>query len=1504
VDRLLETLRSQGQIDSAGRFSLDAERGLALLARSHGSDPHRGLLFAISAALLGDAQNVQVHLGLRSLTLIDDGPPLSQEEAQTLFSHLVSRRHLRLHHLALALHTLSGTRFRALTYDTPRHRLIWTGAGFAVRPQTRKRKGNQLMISGYLPRNPLRGVAEIEQILQAVREKGRFVADRLQLNRAKVSRGIVLPPDTPAAVEFTQAGVPIRYRDSRPKKPSPGHFTGALWLKSQASKTSEFILTEGGLEVQWLDGPLGYPGWEAVVEAPHLERDLQGQVIVNRDYRNFLHLLQAQAFELLEKVDFPDRLRPPFLAQRFPPRSDPPAQPAESSGAIHSRVHISWDGRFAVIPYEGALTVFEVAGGMPSLRLPPVAYQPETHRDFAICPGTSILTVIDPHSRDWVDAYDCRSGELQASYPSPQRLTGLAYSPDGMTLFLFQAGQAVLALDTATGQETLLYASSSERFHDICQGFPSPDGSRLAVQLKLKVLLIELDSGRVLETIAREFCDWSPEGDRFLGRTFLGHGWIGEDGQLASPAMRPEFLGSRVLVGPQHRMHCFFGDQLRVYEHSQRWREVAARQGQFACHAGALAQLKGSTLALADKEILLEHCSQRLDWTHSRWLASLRLDGRIELIDLEQGLSVAVLGSDLIAPDPPPDPPAPWFRAHCYSELGLVEIWDSEQRDLLVSYQTQSADNPLQLALASHPTLEGGQRRLCLHPSGRWSLWLHLGEVGFHVLACYPGHHTRPVSACRLSGAYSERVAMAFSHSGHNLALQIAERLYVFSFQAASGHLELLQSQLLTGPHWFWSGDVLYPFLEAYHTPPSREPPSRQKPREFPPVKDKLASWPLVDCLPGCRRRQWSEQGLLVTESSDQLIVWQVSEGKPLWSLDCPRTWCLCGHSDSLALVPEDDLCKVEFYELGSGKKLGSHQHEQPLHRLAYPTGCPWLILIEWRSEMPVLLDLGSGVVAPLAPDDTPPCDRPLECQLSPDGQWLTVEGQRYLHLYNLPSRSLSRSLNWRSPRGWSGDSTHFLTACGQELEMRSVGQASPILRDRPLLLTDRHQLNQNGDWVLYRTYDPTQGSRLWQGRRAGAPGLTLTLKAEQVTQAGGQIAWTREHKLFLAEFPIFAARTARLSEPSRSLNLSAEHLSSLSVHDRIHHWWPPTLEEFPALGQSLAPGRRAQMCALKHGILLRSSRSLTVWEFSGQPEEREHGGWAQAALQECQGLIAHHAGREAGWQILDDQARLLWSAPEVHLLNARLALTREPGELPWVVKAANGERQFQVKSWPEHLPLSLLGPSALWSEAELSQLEPAENIKEKLVVPTHKGPMIVTDEDVSLLPDLVPLPLTQHLAWHPDGELFLSVYPGAEGGCRLCSYNLGSQTLQPGPEVAYVPVGGPRLNEAGTRVALQVLNRIQLASLNPHTGELEELPIRPVLPPGCGWGWVGNKLAMWRANWIQLHDQDGKPRFRIYLRHDQVPLVVTPQGPGGNGELREFWASRPKAGSPSLELC
>ena len=1489
MDRLLETLSSQGQIDSAGRFSLDAERGLALLARSHGSEPHRGLLFAISAAMLGDAQNVRVQLGLRSLTVSDDGPPLSQEEAQTLFSHLVSRRQLRLHHLALALHTLSGTRFRSLTYDSPRHRLLWTGAGFAVRPQTRKRKGNQLTISGYLPRNPLRGVVEIEQILQAVREKGRFVAERLQLNRTKVSRGIVLPADTPAAVEFTQAGVPIRYSDRRPSKPSPGHFTGALWLKSQASKTSEFILTEGGLEVQWLDGPLGYPGWEAVVEAPQLERDLQGHVIVNREYRNFLHMLQAQAFELLEKVDFPDRLRPPFLAQRYPPRSDPPAHPAESSGPINSRVHISWDGRFAVVPSQSALTIVEVAGGVATLRLPPVAYSHDTHRDFAICPGTSVVTVIEPQSRDWVDAYDCRSGELQASYPSPHILTGLAYSPDGMTLFLFQARQAVLALDTATGQERLLYASSIESLCDSCQGFPSPDGSRLAVQLKHKVLLIELDSGQVVETIAREFCDWSPDGERFLGRTFLGHGWIGEGGQLISPAMRPQFLGSRVLVGPQNQIHCFFLDQLRVYEQGQ---EVASRQGHFACHGGALVQLEGSILALADKDILLEHPSQRLDWTHPRWLASLTLDGRVELVDLEQGLSVAVLGAQLVTPEAPPEPPAPLFRAQTHSELGLVEIWDPEQRDLLVSYQTQSADNPLQLALASHPLQQGGRRKLCLHPSGRWSLWLHLGEEGFHVLASYPSHDNQPVSACRLTGVWSERVAMAFSHSGHSLAVQIAERLYVLSFQGSTGRLELLQSQLLTGPHWFWSGEVLYPYLEVSHSQPAGEVPTREKTGGFPGVQGTQASWPLVDCLPGCRRRQWSEQGLLVTESSDQLIVWEAEGGKPLWSLDCPRAWCLCASPEMLALVSEDDLHSLEFYSLSSGQILRTHRHEQPLHRLIYPKGCPWLILIEWRCEMPLLLDLESGELAPLAPDDAPPCDRPLEAQLSPDGQWLTVEGQRYLHLYNLPLRSLIRSLNWRTAQGWSGDSSHFLTGCGQELEMRSVRQASPILRDRPLLLTDRHQLNQSGDWVLYRTFDPTHGSRLWQGRRAGAPGLTLTLKAEQVTLAGGQIAWTREHKVFLADFPIFIARTATLPETSRSLNLSAQHLSSVSVHDRIHHWWPAGLEEFPPLGQPLAPGRRAQLCALKQGLLLRSSRSLTVWNFSDRPEVREHQGWAQATLQECQGMIAHHAGRETGWQILDDQARLLWSAPEVHLLNTELALTREAGERPWVVKAGSGERLFQARGWPEHLPLSVLGPSAGWSITlkKESDLDLPEDSQARLFLPCTRGILCATSEEVSLIPGDISLPLTQHLAWHPNYELFLSVYPGEEGGCRLCSYNVRTEQIQPGPEVDYVPVGGPRLNGAGTRVALQVLNRIQLARLDPESGQLEALPLSPVLPPGCGWGWVKNKLAIWRANWIQFHDGEGNPRFRIYLRLNEQPLVVTPTGSACSGDLSKFW--------------
>ncbi|MBS2034254.1 hypothetical protein JST97_04660 [bacterium] len=1497
MDRLLETLRSQGQMDSAGRFSLDAERGLALLARSHAHEPHRGLLFAISSALLGGAQSVQIRLGLRTLTISDDGPGLSRLEAEGLFTHLVSRRELRLHHLALALHTLSGTRFRSLTYDTPQNHLLWTGSGFSVRPQTRKRKGNQLTVSGYLPRNPIRGVLEIESILRTVREHGRFVADRLLLNREKVSRGIVLPADTPAAIEFTHEGVPIRFRDRRPSKPSPAPFTGALWLKSQPSKSSEFILTEGGLEVQWLGGPLGYPGWEAVVEAPFLERDLQGHVIINREYRAFLQLLQAQAFELLEKVDFPDRLRPPFLAQLYPPRAASAHCSAQATGPITSRVHISWDGRFAVIPQQNCLSVVEVSTGATTLKLPPVAYRPDLHRDFAICPGTSILALIDQQNREWVDAYDCRSGELQASFHSEHQLSGLTFSPDGMTLFLFQARQAALSLDTATGQERRLYEHPISRLYETCQGFPSPDGARLALQLASDVILIDLDTGRTQATIATEFCDWSPQGDRFLARTALGHGWIGTSGQLESPGMRPPFLGSQVLVGPEDQLLCFFSGLMHVYQcRADQWEEVTLREGHFACHQGTLVQLLNGKLILPGRQIELTDPVRRLDYHHSRWIVAITQDERVQLVDLEQGSILPIWSEPQRPLDPPPSPPAPAYRLQNHSEAGLVEVWDAAQKDLLVSYQVQSHLDPLLVALGSPPISGGADWRLCLDHSGRWTLILHRGTEGFHVLAAYPGRWRWAASAKPITGAWSERTRLAFSHSGKNLAVQIGDRISLFAFREEDGELNFLQDLLLTVPNWFWSGEVLYPYLEVSHNLPESEleptPDATAKTAETRASQacGAASSWPLVDCLPGCDRRLISDSGFLISQSSDQLIVWQLDSGKPLWAVDCPRDWCLCSQLDALAIIPEDDLQTVLFLGLATGLKLKVHQHLSPLHRLRCPLACPWLILIEWCSEMPVLLDLESGDTAPLAPEENPLYDRPLECELSPDGRWLAVEGLRYLHLFDLAARSLGQTLEGRKLQGWSGDSSRLLSLRGRELEMRSVRSGDPILCDRPLLLTDRHQLNLTGEWVLYRAYEPNLNATIWQGRRAGASGLTLTLHADLVAQADGRIAWTRAEKVFLADFPIFQARSWRLEEASRSLELSGEHLSSLSVHDRIQSWHTRPSKEYPALGQPLTAGRRAQICGLRNGLLIRSSRSLTAWDFCTQAESRCHQGWALATLQECQGRIAHHAGGESGWQVLDDQARLLWTAPEVHLLNGDLALTRSnEGQKPWVVKASSGQQLFQIQSWPDHLPLNCLAPSPIWRLLEESDLALPADCEATLLVPTPNGLLQVGQTGV-LSPDQAPLPLTRRLTWDAAGELFLSVYPGTEGGCRLCSYHLGRDHFEVGPEVDYLPTGSPRLNRSGNHVALQILNRIHLAELDPATGRLLSLPLKPAVPDGCGWGWVQDKLAIWRANWIQLHSSSGQPRFRIYLRLHRPPLVVTPHGPSDSEALRAFW--------------
>ncbi len=129
---LLEDLRQVGQVDSVGRFTLDAAKAREKMKRYQLSDPHHYVLQVVQSAVAGGALSLEIRVDADDCWMDFDAPPPDETELRNLFNHLfgsgTAPRERSLRALATGLNS-------ALALDPSEIRLdAWNGVqGWTLR---------------------------------------------------------------------------------------------------------------------------------------------------------------------------------------------------------------------------------------------------------------------------------------------------------------------------------------------------------------------------------------------------------------------------------------------------------------------------------------------------------------------------------------------------------------------------------------------------------------------------------------------------------------------------------------------------------------------------------------------------------------------------------------------------------------------------------------------------------------------------------------------------------------------------------------------------------------------------------------------------------------------------------------------------------------------------------------------------------------------------------------------------------------------------------------------------------------------------------------------------------------------------------------------------------------------------------------------------------------------------------------------------------------------------
>lgn len=813
MDFFFGELLKDARLDSKGQFTLDRERGLHLLARYRGHEPIEGLAYAWSAAQLAGATRIKAEANLWWLRVEDNGEPLLRAQAEGLMGHCLKRSDRRLHYLARALLAFSLLSHRSLTLASGNLLLTWTGMGLKIAELRRPRKGNLIRLTGYGE-----GLRYRLQLPRRVQQSlgGRLLDPGLELsgNLAVAPRPLQLVEDSPAFIVLTQKGCLHGLTAGlQPAIPSPGPFGAILWLHPIPSRRSHLRFLDGGVAYQEMHEDLGYPGWSAWIEAPNLELDLSYRVVIQSTYLTLLQQLHEVATQLLESLPQPEKLRPPFLAARFPPRKRSLWEPGgDSLGGLDQWV-VSRNGRYLAVNTAQSFQVWDLKEGRQTLALEPLR-RPQGGGSFAFWPGSNLLSVLCPASRRWVDTFDCKKGRVVSSYEHPQEVRRLFYEERGLWLRLEEESGQVVQLDTQSGEaqdglSTAILSSESREvelfeldgrlllrapdwaisqalegdWQGLSQGRLfglqwSPCGTdRRVVSRSLESGAVEvLGRARLLALGERLQAWWHPEeGLSYAGRSLecqlqparmslessdrvLVVASACQRLEVLFPGMKrsPQVLGRPLAVVERIRLGALPAglvvatqDRLRIWDF---------RSGRFVCqpHSEDYCELQvaGDSLILAGvlSASLLNLEGEEL---FSGWQLLLLGEERLLARDSSGGVTIV----DTSTREVQGTLPSGQWQLSEGGELlrfdgTVMEVWDPLSGQAWVRYLgPRCSVDPLRMAHWPDPFILPSIRPmglLFLSTGSPWTLVLHFCEEKGQVLACYGPGNQGPVSALEL----------------------------------------------------------------------------------------------------------------------------------------------------------------------------------------------------------------------------------------------------------------------------------------------------------------------------------------------------------------------------------------------------------------------------------------------------------------------------------------------------------------------------------------------------------------------------------------------------------------------------------------------------------------------------------------------------------------------------------------------------------------------------------
>ncbi len=325
MDKLLSELRSEGKVDSAGRFTLDLAKALEKMQRFQLAEPRAFVLNLVAGATLTGARRIDLSLEAGLFRMEWDGRPLTMEDVLGLFDPFDRQTPPAVRELSIGLAACRGLDLLLMQVESSQVRLQLDRSSLLIEPRQSEDR-NRIVMREKVPlwrrfTGPDRRIVSFleERCSQGpvqVFLDGRLLTVPIQAQNAEAQ---VYLEDLKALVAL------VRLPRSQPS------FTVIL---NQVS----FVLEDTGLE---------YPGAVVIVEAEGLRKELSQSTLV-RDHA-LQQLIERVAVELdrlalgMVRANAPTHLEP--LIRRLRRRLGPTELSGRnvSLGPWTELAHEFWD---------------------------------------------------------------------------------------------------------------------------------------------------------------------------------------------------------------------------------------------------------------------------------------------------------------------------------------------------------------------------------------------------------------------------------------------------------------------------------------------------------------------------------------------------------------------------------------------------------------------------------------------------------------------------------------------------------------------------------------------------------------------------------------------------------------------------------------------------------------------------------------------------------------------------------------------------------------------------------------------------------------------------------------------------------------------------------------------------------------------------------------------------------------------------------------------------------